>query len=292
MRLSSSYRLASYSAPTDSPESRELLEKADAAAEAAARASPDPRIASLLRATAGFQKGEWIEAERQLPEREVAARELNVLSLTNPARTKLLYWMAEDKLTQAVAGWEKERAMDPLGEQVAVNLQDAYANAGRFADSLKEKARARSLGVSDVVELGSLHLAIAMKDRRETGLAWERGHALGLWPEFYPLRDRPAEALALLRARLAEPGQVDGGLALWAAAFGDAELALAILKEGVDPDRRWIMALTLWRPIMGDVRKLPGFKELVRELGLVDYWREFGWGDHCKPVGDTDFQCS
>ena len=43
---------------------------------------------------------------------------------------------------------------------------------------------------------------------------------------------------------------------------------------------------------MAPVRMLPGFKDLVRDLGLVDYWREFGWGQHCKPVGESDFTCT
>jgi hypothetical protein len=37
---------------------------------------------------------------------------------------------------------------------------------------------------------------------------------------------------------------------------------------------------------------LPGFKALMRETGLADYWRHTGdWGDVCRPVGDDDFEC-
>jgi hypothetical protein len=42
-----------------------------------------------------------------------------------------------------------------------------------------------------------------------------------------------------------------------------------------------------------DMRRLPGFKELLRNLGLVRYWRETGnWNDFCRPVSDDDFECS
>lgn len=47
-----------------------------------------------------------------------------------------------------------------------------------------------------------------------------------------------------------------------------------------------------WRPVARDVRRLPGFKALVREMGLVDYWREYGWPDLCHPVGSNDFECN
>ena len=41
------------------------------------------------------------------------------------------------------------------------------------------------------------------------------------------------------------------------------------------------------------VRQLPRFKEFVSEIGLVDYWKKFGWpnNDICRPVGDDDFVC-
>jgi len=42
---------------------------------------------------------------------------------------------------------------------------------------------------------------------------------------------------------------------------------------------------------MRDVHKLPAFKEVVRGMGLVDYWRIYGWPDFCHPLGKEDFAC-
>jgi hypothetical protein len=39
------------------------------------------------------------------------------------------------------------------------------------------------------------------------------------------------------------------------------------------------------------MRKLPRFKEFVRQSGLVDYWREYGWPDMCRRLGENDFEC-
>jgi tetratricopeptide (TPR) repeat protein len=77
----------------------------------------------------------------------------------------------------------------------------------------------------------------------------------------------------------------------FAAFLGDPQLALDMLDL-------WSNATTqnlhvIWRPVMRDVRALPGFRDLVRKLGLVDYWRAIGhWGDFCRPVGKESFTCS
>jgi hypothetical protein len=80
-------------------------------------------------------------------------------------------------------------------------------------------------------------------------------------------------------------------VAQWAGYFRDPELALQALQADDDPQHRTVIALTSWWPSMAAARRLPAFKELVKKIGLVDYWREFGWGEHCRPLSDTDFEC-
>jgi hypothetical protein len=48
---------------------------------------------------------------------------------------------------------------------------------------------------------------------------------------------------------------------------------------------------TLWNAEDGEQRSTERFKTLVRQFGLVDYWREHGWPDLCRPVGTDDFIC-
>ena len=71
---------------------------------------------------------------------------------------------------------------------------------------------------------------------------------------------------------------------MWAGYYGDSELAIAALRIA---DTAW----PLWLPLLADARRTPEFKVLVTEMGLVDYWREFGWGGFCQPVGANDFEC-
>jgi hypothetical protein len=63
---------------------------------------------------------------------------------------------------------------------------------------------------------------------------------------------------------------------------------LEINRQSMDFTRYW----ELWTMPYSTIRAQPGFKELMREAGIVDYWRASGkWGDFCKPVGDDDFEC-
>jgi TolB-like protein len=47
-----------------------------------------------------------------------------------------------------------------------------------------------------------------------------------------------------------------------------------------------------WHPSYAAVRATERFKTLVRDLGLVEYWRARGWPAQCRPAGGEDFSCS
>ncbi len=76
---------------------------------------------------------------------------------------------------------------------------------------------------------------------------------------------------------------------IFAAYFGDPEFALNVIERG--NAFRTSPLYFIWSPVMKEVRQLPRFKEFVREIGLVDYWKEYGWPDLCRPVGEDDFVC-
>jgi len=105
--------------------------------------------------------------------------------------------------------------------------------------------------------------------------------------------DSPKDGLAKLHQlyndenNLSERDITD--ISILAAYFGDSEFAMDTMKKSV---RKHAVGLfKIWFPVMREVRQLPRFKELVREIGLYDYWNKFGWPDLCRPVGDDDFVC-
>ncbi len=52
-----------------------------------------------------------------------------------------------------------------------------------------------------------------------------------------------------------------------------------------------LIATTSNAAFMDRVRTDQRYKQLVTQLGLVDYWRARGWPDFCHPVSDFDFEC-
>jgi hypothetical protein len=51
------------------------------------------------------------------------------------------------------------------------------------------------------------------------------------------------------------------------------------------------LAYLAWLPVFDEVRQMPEFKDLLREVGLVEYWDETSWPDVCHRVGENDFVC-
>lgn len=213
------------------------------------------------------------------------------------ANTSSDQWLvAVDKASEGIAGLEDARLRDPLDPSMLVYLSEAYANTGRVEEALAQLERGLQVVPGELLASNQLMAAAASGDADRIQAAWAwvmqtTGDPLAR--SLYPLRDRPNEARAMLRKVMADRSvSVPASrMALWAAYFGEPELALEALQRDQDMVRRRITALALWRPVMRDVRRLPGFRDLVTDWGFVDYWRQFGWGDHCKPVGEVEFEC-
>jgi len=190
-------------------------------------------------------------------------------------------------------------APDPLSPVVALNLSLAYAAAGDLDSALAATDRGIELGsLMPVITGNAMLVALGTHDpdEIERRVAAQPRDAAGRRPitdELLPLLRDPVAARAELERLAAVPAPrsyVESVLiSHWAAYFGETELALdelrgiahGALDEGL-----------LWRPVLSDVRKLPGFKDLVRREGLVDYWHHNGWPDLCRPTTADDFECS
>jgi TolB-like protein/DNA-binding winged helix-turn-helix (wHTH) protein/tetratricopeptide (TPR) repeat protein len=208
------------------------------------------------------------------------------------------FLMATGQYSPAISELEQAKLDDPLDQGDAFGLAMAYDALGDTVRGDAEIQHWRHLnGRADTPYLLMTDVSRAM-GRDDKALLKRALLAAGdVW--HVPALDDPAPALQFLRASLNDKGVTQSlfgasAAAEWAAYFNDPKLALQaleILRRQHQRFEAW--AWTIWRPVMKDVRHDPGFKKLVRDMGLVDYWRATGiWGAFCKPVGADDFECN
>ncbi len=88
----------------------------------------------------------------------------------------------------------------------------------------------------------------------------------------------------------------DAVISLYAADLGAYDLAAQIAEDLLPKHFQnsqdvFVPMMWLSHPRFREFRKDAAFKRLLTSLRLVDYWREEGWGDLCRPLGDHDFEC-
>lgn len=197
------------------------------------------------------------------------------------------------RVREAIPALERARAEEPLAPAFAGFLGEASLANGDPAGALLEVDRGLTLeGLDDSLRWMALVIALTQNDRREIDkrlAALAGANALSrIQGPMTALLDAPAGAEAQIRrlAATAGPGE-KGLLVVWAAYFRAPELGLELLDEAAPHLGHPGL---LWHPLLKDMRKRAAFNEIVRNLGLVDYWRAYGWADFCRPVQD-DFLC-
>lgn len=183
-----------------------------------------------------------------------------------------------------------------MNEVVALWLAYLYGTVGDFPAAFAEFERSEPLGQDARLTLLAVRIALASRDRKlllpwlDKLIEWERSQGIDFSERMKALLDKPEEALAVLRPLVT--GQHNQTLVPWLAWFGDQDAALEGVKaEFQIPGFRYAALWWIWDPGHSALRKLSGFKQLMRDAGLVDYWRKFGWGDYCKPTTGDDFEC-
>lgn len=73
---------------------------------------------------------------------------------------------------------------------------------------------------------------------------------------------------------------------------GDLDAAMDII-EPIILNENWYALSNFWLPTedFSGLRQLVRFKQMVTDMGLVAFWREHGWPDLCRPLGEEDFEC-
>jgi len=56
-------------------------------------------------------------------------------------------------------------------------------------------------------------------------------------------------------------------------------------------DNQFNSELWYWLPMYSDFRQSHQFKNMLRKMGVYDYWLARGFPPQCRPVDNDDFEC-
>ena len=278
----------------------ELLKKLESTARRATSISPDSTGALHAEAALELSRYNWLAADRYFKK---------ILSLApddmwaNRNYASCLVFLGRPR--ECIKHMRKVTRIEPLSPAAAQFLAVDYEVAGDLEASLLEIERGQALhGDPDAFNGPLLVIALTKGDRAMIESAFEKnikaGDVIpdrnqGLTETMHSLLDNPEAAIAELRRFYKDPAYhnsfIHMVIAFYASYFGDHALALDIFSDMSRHNSA--QGFMIWRPIHKPMRQLPGFKDLVRDMGLVDYWHATGnWGEFCRPVGDDDFECT
>jgi TolB-like protein/DNA-binding SARP family transcriptional activator/Flp pilus assembly protein TadD len=143
------------------------------------------------------------------------------------------------------------------GAQRNVYLAEAYAMKGRFADAADTLLR-----ITTQIDRSSVEEAARLLRSAPGNI------------------DQPGNLPALV----AELGFIY-------AYTGAPERMLEYPEQGAKEENSTTIQV-VWHVFAAPLRKTARFKALMRNAGLVDYWRARGWPDLCRQVGADDFACN
>ena len=192
----------------------------------------------------------------------------------------------------------RAQELDPTSPILAANLANIYLQQGNDEEALRYGRMAKDLGIGNGGG-GNVEAAVALRRKQ-----WSEGEKLllaqhGMPEELKPLVHQFIEGLSDPSARprvIASLRKTDPALISQAklvdvySSLGDVDLAYQVMFETLDKDHLawihdWEMS-DLWSPDSAAMRHSPKLGELAERIGVIDYWKQYGFPDQCRPGQD------
>lgn len=278
-------------------EARAAEDEAYAMAKRAVQLDPNLSIVQAAFGAISITQTKWIDAET------ATARALDIGRTEFALNHRQMVLLRTGRIKNAYAVMQELRQVDPLRGPDDLGLVPILLTTGRQAE-LRQIMSRPDWAETDTTAIGRRFFVVMARINSGDPPASVRqsleayAKRLDRAPaEFInavlKVFDNPAKARAVLRTwyddqtfQNALKWDLTPVLAAW---FGDTELVLRVWQDElpINPAR----TAYIWTPAFAPARAKPEFKELVQEIGLVDFWRARGWADACRPLGGSDFEC-
>jgi TolB-like protein/Flp pilus assembly protein TadD len=207
------------------------------------------------------------------------------------------------RLTAALDEARKAQELDPTSAVLAANLAGMYLMLGQDEQALRFSDLATDLGLSK--KQYGIESAVALRRGN-----WDKARQLIVDQEEIPAELRPqarryVDALENpdLRATvIAEMRAIDPKIMPQEELIqplmhlGAIDAVYEVLFAALDQDpNSWVSRWDLnhaWGPESAAFRRDPRFAELARRIGILEYWKQYGFPDGCRAGDDTPIVCS
>jgi adenylate cyclase len=260
--------------------------------------APNAWWTKAMQATQYMTEHKWTEAERAAR----AAVDVAPASEIDAQMTYAELLAAVGRLRESLIYQERVRELDPLSLEVSGSMQVSLAASGRSQEAQAEFERSKDLPGDHTIwdwwemrRLWENGADPATVEARLRAYLTHQSLPMELSRTMADTLHDPAAARTAIRRAFNDPASQDGDrmglLAMYAAHYGANDIAIAAIRKQF-LDYRANNFVTLWSESQGSIRADPRFKAILRDMGLVDYWRGGGaWTDFCRPQGADDFVC-
>jgi len=266
--------------------------RAQTAAAQAVALDPNAADAYVARGMLHIERLRWAEAERSF----LAA--LQAEPQNAPAHDwygTLLVSVGRSQEAERIL--RRSAELDPVNARTLHWLADALRNSGKMEESRLQAQRSVDLGMP-VSSIGVYLYHLLQQEweqaitYQEAALRGQRQDPAHIRPLVAAVRDPSLTRAALDTAAAVRARDPGAGRLVYAFLYdlADPTAALdameAMLQEGEGLYSLW----RVWEPQLTHVRNDSRFRDIARRTGLIEYWRDYGWPDLCRPDGET-FTC-
>jgi len=207
----------------------------------------------------------------------------------DPRNTSALNWrglryLMVGRMNDALADFASCRAIEPYYLPCVENYIGTLGDMGRDADSLQAWKDALDIGATKIY---NAHLPVLARLGEELAfkLVTNDPEVLAGWNrhgDLYNAYRHPEQDYAELIESIRKHMLTSKNKEVGSYPF----LVLPIGRIWENPN-----AVYMWDQSTAWYRQTSEFKSYMRDTGVLDYWREFGFPAQCRPSGTDDFTC-